>query len=60
MRGSYPRLGGCGYRLPASATLIGSVVLRQIPNLIEVLGIVLVAGGVARYKRYLKIKMPVG
>src|SRR5438045_3547513 len=33
--------------LPASAAIIGIVVLRQIPTLIEVAGILLVAGGVA-------------
>ncbi len=32
--------------LPASATLIGIVVLRQIPTLLEVAGILLIAGGV--------------
>lgn len=36
--------------LPASATLIGIVVLRQIPTLVEVAGIVLVAGGVALHQ----------
>ena len=33
--------------LPASATVIGVVVLRQIPTVIEIAGILLVAGGVA-------------
>jgi inner membrane transporter RhtA len=36
--------------LPASAALIGVIVLRQIPTLIEVVGILLVAGGVALHK----------
>ena len=36
--------------LPASATVIGIVVLRQIPTLIEAAGILLVAGGVALHK----------
>jgi inner membrane transporter RhtA len=36
--------------LPASATIIGIVVLRQIPTLLEVAGILLVAGGVALHK----------
>ena len=36
--------------LPASAAIIGIVVLRQIPTLIEVAGILLVAGGVALHK----------
>ena len=36
--------------LPASATVIGIVVLRQIPALMEVAGIVLVAGGVALHQ----------
>src|SRR5258708_2896809 len=36
--------------LPASATVIGVVVLRQIPTVIEVAGIVLVAGGVALHQ----------
>jgi inner membrane transporter RhtA len=36
--------------LPASATLIGVIVLRQIPRLPEVVGILLVAGGVALHK----------
>lgn len=36
--------------LPASATLIGVVVLRQIPSVVEVAGIVLVAGGVALHQ----------
>ncbi|MFL5629237.1 MAG: EamA family transporter [Ktedonobacteraceae bacterium] len=36
--------------LPASATVIGIVVLRQIPTLIEVAGILLVAGGVALHQ----------
>jgi inner membrane transporter RhtA len=33
--------------LPASATLIGALLLRQVPTLIEGAGILLVAGGVA-------------
>jgi inner membrane transporter RhtA len=36
--------------LPASATVIGILVLRQIPTLVELLGIVLVAGGVALHR----------
>ncbi len=36
--------------LPASAAVIGIVVLRQIPNLIEIAGILLVAGGVALHQ----------
>ncbi|HWK64334.1 MAG TPA: EamA family transporter [Rhizobiaceae bacterium] len=36
--------------LPLSATLIGIVVLRQIPDLSDVFGIVLVAAGVASHK----------
>jgi inner membrane transporter RhtA len=36
--------------LPASAAIIGIVVLRQIPQLPEVAGILLVAGGVALHK----------
>src|SRR5712691_7898482 len=36
--------------LPASATVIGVVVLRQVPTLIEALGIVLVAGGVGLHQ----------
>lgn len=36
--------------LPASAAIIGIVVLRQIPTLLEVAGILLVAGGVALHK----------
>jgi inner membrane transporter RhtA len=36
--------------LPASAAIIGIVVLRQIPRLPEVVGILLVAGGVALHK----------
>jgi inner membrane transporter RhtA len=36
--------------LPASAALIGIIVLRQIPAIVEVLGILLVAGGVALHK----------
>jgi inner membrane transporter RhtA len=36
--------------LPASAAIIGIVVLRQIPQLPEVVGILLVAGGVALHK----------
>src|SRR6266571_6023488 len=36
--------------LPASATVIGIVVLRQIPTLIEAAGILLVAGGVALHQ----------
>ena len=36
--------------LPASAALIGILVLRQIPTLIEIAGILLVAGGVALHR----------
>jgi len=36
--------------LPASAAIIGIIVLRQIPQLPEVAGILLVAGGVALHK----------
>ena len=36
--------------LPAMAVLIGVVVLRQVPTLIEVLGIVLVGAGVALHR----------
>ena len=36
--------------LPASATIIGIVVLRQIPKPLEVAGILLVAGGVALHR----------
>lgn len=36
--------------LPASATIIGVVVLRQIPSLLEIAGILLVAGGVALHR----------
>jgi inner membrane transporter RhtA len=36
--------------LPASATVIGVVVLRQIPTLMEIAGILLVAGGVALHQ----------
>ena len=36
--------------LPASATVIGIVVLQQIPTPIELLGIILVAGGVALHR----------
>ncbi len=36
--------------LPASATLIGVVVLRQIPTLVEIAGILLVASGVALHQ----------
>ena len=36
--------------LPASAALIGVVVLRQIPKPIEIIGILLVAAGVALHK----------
>jgi inner membrane transporter RhtA len=48
--------------LPASATVIGILVLRQIPTLIEVAGILLVAGGVALHQesdaRQKKCKSP--
>jgi inner membrane transporter RhtA len=36
--------------LPASATVIGIVVLHQIPTLIEIAGILFVAGGVALHR----------
>jgi inner membrane transporter RhtA len=36
--------------LPASAAMIGIVVLRQIPTVIEIAGILLVAGGVALHR----------
>lgn len=36
--------------LPASATIIGIVVLRQIPTVVEIGGILLVAGGVALHQ----------
>ncbi|MGI9059931.1 MAG: EamA family transporter [Ktedonobacteraceae bacterium] len=36
--------------LPASAAIIGIVVLHQIPTLVEVAGVLLVAGGVAVHK----------
>lgn len=36
--------------LPASATLIGVLVLRQVPAPVEVVGILLVAGGVALHQ----------
>jgi inner membrane transporter RhtA len=36
--------------LPASATLIGLTVLRQVPTALEIVGILLVAGGVALHR----------
>jgi inner membrane transporter RhtA len=36
--------------LPASAAVIGVVVLRQIPTIVEITGILLVAGGVALHQ----------
>jgi inner membrane transporter RhtA len=36
--------------LPASATVIGVVVLHQIPSLLELIGILLVASGVALHR----------
>ncbi len=36
--------------LPASAAVIGIVVLRQIPSLVEITGILLVAGGIALHQ----------
>ncbi|MDQ2903156.1 MAG: EamA family transporter, partial [Chloroflexota bacterium] len=36
--------------LPASAAIIGVIILRQIPTLLEIAGILLVAGGVALHK----------
>jgi len=38
--------------LPASATVIGIVVLHQIPTVVEVIGILLVAAGVALHKEH--------
>ena len=38
--------------LPASATVIGILVLHQIPTLIEIAGILLVAGGVALHREF--------
>ena len=37
--------------LPASAAVIGIVVLRQVPTMVETLGILFVAGGVALHKK---------
>jgi inner membrane transporter RhtA len=36
--------------LPAAATLIGAVVLRQIPSMLEIVGIALVVAGVAAHR----------
>jgi inner membrane transporter RhtA len=36
--------------LPASAAVIGAVVLHQIPSAVEAVGILLVAGGVALHR----------
>ncbi len=36
--------------LPASATVIGILVLRQVPSLLEIAGVLLVAGGVALHQ----------
>src|SRR5713101_6372074 len=36
--------------LPASATVIGILVLHQVPTLLEIIGILLVAGGVALHQ----------
>jgi inner membrane transporter RhtA len=36
--------------LPASATIIGMVVLHQVPAIVEIVGILLVAGGVALHQ----------
>lgn len=36
--------------LPASATVIGILVLRQVPTLIEIAGVLLIAGGVALHR----------
>ncbi|MFL5805102.1 MAG: EamA family transporter [Roseiflexaceae bacterium] len=36
--------------LPASAAVIGIIVLHQVPTVVEALGILLVAGGVAPHK----------
>jgi inner membrane transporter RhtA len=36
--------------LPATATVIGVVVLRQIPTMLEVAGVVLIAAGVAIHR----------
>ena len=38
------------FLLPASATVIGIVVLRQLPTTVEIAGILLVAGGVALHQ----------
>jgi inner membrane transporter RhtA len=36
--------------LPATATIIGMIVLRQIPSAVDVIGVVLVMVGVAVHK----------
>jgi inner membrane transporter RhtA len=36
--------------LPASAVVIGIVVLQQIPTIVEIVGVLLVAGGVALHR----------
>ena len=36
--------------LPASATLIGVIVLRQVPSIVEIAGILLIAAGVALHR----------
>ena len=36
--------------LPASATVIGILVLHQIPTLLELVGVLLVAGGIALHR----------
>lgn len=36
--------------LPASATVIGIIILGQIPKSVEIVGILLVAGGVALHQ----------
>ena len=38
--------------LPASATVIGVIVLRQIPTLVEISGILLVAVGIALHQEF--------
>jgi inner membrane transporter RhtA len=45
--------------LPATATLIGIVVLRQIPTPAEIAGILLVAGGVALHQESLTYNGPI-
>jgi inner membrane transporter RhtA len=42
--------------LPASATVIGIIVLRQIPTVTEIIGILLVAAGVALHQNEMRPK----